>query len=737
MFLIYRIQRFLIFPLLLLLFLFAFANTSSAQSDITVRKLTVKDRGMIDGRGGLPLYWDGFIFGQYAGTARDCIYYNYTGSGHNILNLLADGAAVCTLNKAGNLVLTGTITAAGISASTSLPDIDSSNSLNLLWAENDTANRNLWFRVFGGNRFLHLNESFTIGNGAAGTLTFTNPFTLTVSGNSLIDQDLRTVASPTFNGLTLSGLNQLRLASTTAGGVFQNTDLFGWIAGTANQITIADDGDGTVTFSTPQNIHTGASPTFAGTTLSGLTASRLLASDGAKALVSSDLNNWVTQTANQVLIADDGDGTITFSAPQDIAATSDVTFGGANIGGGVNFIDIAAGGVLTMQGAATVDGVPAGNLLDKTAGETITGLYTHQVAGNALILQNTTDAVSNQVAIFRSGNRATPAANDEGYITFQNDDSTGTQAEFSRMTWKATDIVNTTKDSMIKFETMVNNNLTKTLTLKEGKVSIGSADSTYLLYVYGTPTSGVMAVFKTSSDLRNGISVYNNTWYTQFGTYESTNANYAGANSGFLASEAGLSLFTQGATPMVFATNGNINTGINERMRIGATGNVGIGTTGPDRKLDVLDASNPQIRMTHTDGTVFAELQADGNGDLNISASGDEVKINEETVFTPSDAQVIDAVGDTILANATTIILNPDANYTMTSAPTIANGSAGQIVYIITAGDEPNTVEVQDQDSLADSNLQLGAAGRTIGANDVLILHFNGMDWCEVHYQDN
>lgn len=46
------------------------------------------------------------------------------------------------------------------------------------------------------------------------------------------------------------------------------TDLTTWITGTANQITVTDDGDGTVTLSTPQNIGTGSSPTFAGITSS-------------------------------------------------------------------------------------------------------------------------------------------------------------------------------------------------------------------------------------------------------------------------------------------------------------------------------------------------------------------------------------------------------------------------------------------------------------------------------------
>jgi len=42
--------------------------------------------------------------------------------------------------------------------------------------------------------------------------------------------------------------------------------------------------------------------------------------------------------------------------------------------------------------------------------------------------------------------------------------------------------------------------------------------------------------------------------------------------------------------------------------------NLGVNTTGPDRRLDVLDASNPQVRLTHTDGTVYAELQSTTTG---------------------------------------------------------------------------------------------------------------------------
>ena len=46
---------------------------------------------------------------------------------------------------------------------------------------------------------------------------------------------------------------------------------------------------------------------------------------------------------------------------------------------------------------------------------------------------------------------------------------------------------------------------------------------------------------------------------------------------------------------------------------------VGIGTTGPDRILDILDASAPQLRLTQTDGTKYVDIQANSAGDLVIT----------------------------------------------------------------------------------------------------------------------
>lgn len=62
--------------------------------------------------------------------------------------------------------------------------------------------------------------------------------------------------------------------------------------------------------------------------------------------------------------------------------------------------------------------------------------------------------------------------------------------------------------------------------------------------------------------------------------------------------------------------------GINVELVVDTNGNVGINTTGPDRKLDILDAVNPQLRLTQTDGTVYADFHVDSNGDLVIAMDG-------------------------------------------------------------------------------------------------------------------
>ena len=118
----------------------------------------------------------------------------------------------------------------------------------------------------------------------------------------------------------------------------------------------------------------------------------------------------------------------------------------------------------------------------------------------------------------------------------------------------------------------------------------------------------------------------------------------------------------------------------------------------------------------------------DSRGDVTFAAA---VTIGGETVFTPSATQVINAAGDSILANATSVVLDPDGNYTLTSAPTIPDGDQDQLLIIRCANSEANIVTVQDQDTLPGSNLQLHSTTRAITGKQPLLLMFDGDDWIE------
>jgi len=66
----------------------------------------------------------------------------------------------------------------------------------------------------------------------------------------------------------------------------------------------------------------GTSPTFSGLSLSGLTASRLIVTNATKALASTDLDSWLSGTTGDITVTDDGDGTATLSLDTDVSMTA-------------------------------------------------------------------------------------------------------------------------------------------------------------------------------------------------------------------------------------------------------------------------------------------------------------------------------------------------------------------------------------------------------------------------------
>lgn len=89
------------------------------------------------------------------------------------------------------------------------------------------------------------------------------------------------------------------------------------------------------------------------------------------------------------------------------------------------------------------------------------------IGPNGSTFSNNTDAAANQIATFQS-DRATPAANDEGYTSFKLSDSAGNQDEFARLTWIGTDVTTTTEDGAVELDLIIAGVLTTTPVMRWG-----------------------------------------------------------------------------------------------------------------------------------------------------------------------------------------------------------------------------------------------------------------------------
>ncbi|NCP47528.1 hypothetical protein GW844_04050, partial [bacterium] len=107
------------------------------------------------------------------------------------------------------------------------------------------------------------------------------------------------------------------------------------------------------------------------------------------------------------------------------------------------------------------------------------------------------------------------------------------------------------------------------------------------------------------------------------------------------------------------------------------SGNVGIGTTGPDAKLDSL-ALTEQLRLTYTDGSVYSAHTVDSSGNLTIDNTGTKTIIADDLQVTGGD--ILDSNGNESIRFGTTASAVNEA--TLTNAAT-----AGTVLLAATGGD--------------------------------------------------
>jgi len=163
---------------------------------------------------------------------------------------------------------------------------------------------------------------------------------------------------------------------------------------------------------------------------------------------------------------------------------------------------IAATDVQTAVAEVATDAATALAAIYGTA-NTWTALQTFSLAGNTARFVNTTDSASVQVARFE-GDRATMADNDLAYLSYMLSNDAGTQTEFARFSWQASDVnAGTSEDGIAHLGVMVAGTLTNRFVFSGSALYTNANDTASL----GAATLAFSDVYLASGaviDFNNG-----------------------------------------------------------------------------------------------------------------------------------------------------------------------------------------------------------------------------------------
>lgn len=112
-----------------------------------------------------------------------------------------------------------------------------------------------------------------------------------------------------------------------------------------------------------------------------------------------------------------------------------------------------------------------------------------------------------------------------------------------------------------------------------------------------------------------------------------------------------------------------------------------------------------------------------------LAVTGD---VTSNGLVTPPTATQTVTASTAILANARLVQISAAGITTITAAPTIANGSDGQWLRVVNVGS--NAITIQDQGTLANSNLRLNAVTAALSARQSIELCYLSTigDWVQM-----
>src|SRR3990167_8435855 len=149
-----------------------------------------------------------------------------------------------------------------------------------------------------------------------------------------------------------------------------------------------------------------------------------------------------------------------------------------------------------------------------------------------------------------------------------------------------------------------------------GNVGIGTTGPATPLHIYGTSPSLRVESTGTGND-EASITLYNNAG--TFAAYEYFGSNFVSglANRAEFSTNGagGFIIATRANAPLTFHTNSD-GLGSNERLRIDGGGNIGIGTTGPGARLEVVGAP-----VAHSGSVVTFTNPTTYNAQVNLNST--------------------------------------------------------------------------------------------------------------------
>lgn len=449
-------------------------------------------------------------------------------------------------------------------------------------------------------------------SGNAGTVTVAD-----AGGDTTTFPLLATDATGSLSPRTDAGLTYN--ANTNA---LTATTFVGALTGNADTVTVADETSDTSSFI---GFYTAASGSLGGKTNANMTfnASTGVATFG-QTIVGSI--NGTAAVATTVTVADEATDTTCFinfttaaTGNLGVKSNTNMTFN-SNTG-----VATFASTVLTTTdiNGGTIDGTVIGG--SSAAAATVTtlntsGLITASLAGNTARFINTSDSTPVQVVRFE-GDRATVADNDEAYISLMLSDDGGTQAEFARLRWLATDVnVGTSLDGSFRMALMTGGSLTNTYAFNPTSFAPSANDQASL----GLASTSFSDLFLASGALinyANGDAIITHSSGILTVSTGDLRVTTAGTNSASAVTVGG----TQTLTSKTL-TSANVNTDIAPTSNDGAT----LGTTG-EGWSDIYLASGGNILANNANSRRTMVLSAAGGAPTTTAGCGALEKVEYGT----------------------------------------------------------------------------------------------------------